>query len=220
MADYGVFFEFVPVEELGSAAPRRHTVADVELHRPYAVVMTTGAGLWSYLLGDTVRFVRRDPLRLAITGRTRHRADAFGENVVVEELERALVAACRRTRAEVVEFTVAPRYPSAGDPRGGHEWLVEVRVPPLEPDDFARALDERLQALNPDYRARRTAPPAMAPPLVTPLPGGAFHEWMRARGALGDQHRVPRASGDRVLAEALLGASVPHPATAALAPAV
>ncbi len=105
--------------------------------------LTTPAGLWSYLLGDTVRFVARDPLRLQITGRTRHFVNAFGENVIVEEVERAVVAACRRAHAEVVEFTVAPRYPSPQEPRGGHDWLVEFAEPPRSRDVFTRPSTRR-----------------------------------------------------------------------------
>jgi len=211
MLDYGIFYEFVPVEDVGSAHPRRHTVADVELHRPYAVVMSTPGGLWSYLLGDTVRFVARDPLRLVITGRTRHYVNAFGENVIVEEVERALTGACRRTEAEVVEFTVAPRYPSAEEPRGSHEWLVEFRIPPREPEDFARVLDETLIALNTDYRTKRTGSVGMVAPRVSALPPGTFYRWMRENGKLGDQHKVPRVTNDRSVAEGLLAAAGPAP---------
>jgi hypothetical protein len=207
MLDYGIFYEFVPVEDLGTEAPRRHTVAEVELGRPYAVVMSTPAGLWSYALGDTVRFTARDPLRLVITGRTRHYVNAFGENVIVEEVERALVRACRRTEAEVVEFTVAPRFPSAAEPRGGHEWLVEFRVPPTEPDDFARILDEALATLNTDYRTKRSGSVGMVAPTVTALPAGTFHRWMRTAGRLGDQHKVARVTNDRTIANALLAES-------------
>lgn len=207
MLDYGIFYEFVPVADLGMPAPRRHTVSDVELGRQYAVVVTTPAGLWSYLLGDTVRFVARDPLRLVITGRTRHFVNAFGENVIVEQVERALTSACRRTEAEVVEFTVAPRYPSVGEPRGAHEWLVEFRVPPTEPEVFARVLDETLAVANTDYRTKREGAVGMAPPVVTPLPTGAFHAWLERRGRLGDQHKVPRALNDRTVADALLRAA-------------
>ena len=121
MLDYGIFYEFVPVEDLGRDRPRRHTVADVEVGRAYAIALSTPAGLWSYLLGDTVRVTAHHPLRLEITGRTRHFVNAFGENVIVEEVEQALVEACRRTDAHVVEFTVAPRYPSPDDARGGHD---------------------------------------------------------------------------------------------------
>jgi hypothetical protein len=203
MLDYGIFYEFVPVEDVGSVWPRRHTVSSVELHRPYAVVMSTPGGLWSYLLGDTVRFVARDPLRLVITGRTRHYVNAFGENVIVEEVERALTTACRRTEAEVVEFTVAPRYPSAGESRRGHEWLVEFRILPREPEDFARVLDETLVALNTDYRSKRASGVGMVAPAVTTLPAGTFYRWMREHDKLGDQHKVPRVTNDRVLANGL-----------------
>jgi len=204
MLDHGIFFEFVPMEDLGAVAPRRHTVAEVELGRSYAVVMSTPAGLWSYVLGDTVRFTARDPLRLQITGRTRHYVNAFGENVIVEEVERALVRACRRTEAEVVEFTVAPRFPTAVEPRGGHEWLVEFRVPPTEPEDFVRILDEALISLNTDYRTKRAGAVGMTAPVMTVLPGGSFYRWMQRAGRLGDQHKVPRVTNDRAVARALL----------------
>jgi hypothetical protein len=207
MLDYGIFYEFVPVEDVGSTRPRRHTVAEVELHRPYAVVMSTPGGLWSYLLGDTVRFVARDPLRLVITGRTRHYVNAFGENVIVEEVERALTGACRRTESEVVEFTVAPRYPSGGESRGGHDWLVEFRIPPLGPEDFVRILDETLAVLNNDYRTKRAGGVGMVAPRVTALPPGTFYRWMREQGKLGDQHKVPRVTNDRAVADALLAAA-------------
>lgn len=207
MIDYGIFYEFIPVEDLGRDRPRRHTVADVELYRPYAVVLSTPGGLWAYLLGDTVRFIARDPLRLVITGRTRHYVNAFGENVIVEEVERALTGACRRTESEAVEFTVAPRFPSRGEPRGGHEWLIEFRIPPREPEDFVRVLDETLAAVNSDYRTKRTGDLGMVAPHVTVLPPGTFYRWMREHGKLGDQHKVPRVTNDRVVADGLLGAA-------------
>ena len=160
-----------------------------------------------------------------ITGRTRHYVNAFGENVIVEEVERALVGACRRTEAEVVEFTVAPSYPCAGEPRGGHEWLVEFRVPPQEPEEFARIIDETLIALNADYRTKRTGAWGWSRPIVTALPPGTFHRWMRAGGKLGDQHKVPRATNDRGIADALLALAPDAPkrrlaATAAVQPAL
>jgi GH3 auxin-responsive promoter len=214
--DHGNFYEFVPVEDLDLARPRRHTVADLELGRPYAVALTTPGGLWSYLLGDTVRFTGRDPLRLRIIGRTRHHVNAFGENVIVEEVERALSAACRRVEAEVVEFTVAPRYPSAEEPRGSHDWLVEFRLPPREPEEFARVLDETLAALNTDYRTKRWRDVGMVAPRVLPLPAGTFHRWMREAGKLGDQHKVPRVTNGRDLVEALLAVARGAAATAPL----
>jgi GH3 auxin-responsive promoter len=208
MLDYGVFYEFIPVEEVGAPSPRRHTVADLELGRAYAVALTSPAGLWSYLLGDTVRFVARDPLRLEITGRTRHFVNAFGENVIVEEVERAIVVACQRAHAEVVEFTVAPRYPSTEEPRGGHDWLVEFAEPPRCPlDVFTAALDETLGKLNTDYRTKRAAGVGMVEPRLVELPAGTFYHWMRGQGKLGDQHKVPRVTNSRAVADGLLASA-------------
>jgi hypothetical protein len=205
MLDYSIFYEFVPLEDLDEPRPRRHTVADVELDRPYAVVLTTPAGLWSYLLGDTVRFTARDPLRLVIAGRTRHFVNAFGENVIVEEVERALLEACRVTGAEVAEFTVAPRFPAPDEARGSHEWLVEFRTSPADRSRFVDVLDLTLQRLNTDYRSKRAGSLGMVAPRLSELPAGAFHRWMTAAGKLGDQHKVPRVTNTRVLADALSG---------------
>lgn len=213
MLDYGIFYEFVPVEDLGRDRPRRHTVADVEVGRAYAIALSTPAGLWSYLLGDTVRVTARHPLRLEITGRTRHFVNAFGENVIVEEVEQALVEACRRADAHVVEFTVAPRYPSPDDARGGHDWLVEFRVPPRAPDEFVRVVDRTLMGLNGDYRTKRRGDVGMHPPRLVTLPAGTFYAWMGSVGRLGDQHKVPRVTNDRTLADRLLAlAGIPVPA--------
>jgi hypothetical protein len=203
MLDYGVFYEFVPLEDLGRAEPPRHTVADVELGRPYAVVLTTPAGLWSYVLGDTVRFTARDPLRLVITGRTRHYVNAFGENVIVEEVERALMAACRVTGADVAEFTVAPRFPEPGEARGGHDWLVEFRTPPADGEAFVTTLDRVLRELNSDYRTKRAGGLGLQAPRLLTLPPGAFHRWLGAVGKLGDQHKVPRVTNSRAVADAV-----------------
>jgi len=183
MLDYGIFYEFVPVEDLGLGRPRRHTVADVELDRSYAILLTTPAGLWSYILGDTVRFTARDPLRLVITGRVRHFVNAFGENVIVEEVEQAMVSACDANGAEVAEFTVAPRYPSATDPRGGHDWIVEFHRPPRDGQRFVRSIDTALSALNTDYRITRTGDVGMTAPRVLAVAPGTFHQWMRPPGS-------------------------------------
>ena len=207
MLDYGIFYEFIPVEDLGRDRPRRHTVADVELGRPYAIALTTPAGLWSYLLGDTVRFTARDPLRLEITGRTRHFVNAFGENVIVEHVEQALVEASRRTGAEVVEFTLAPRYPTPAESRGGHDWLVEFRVSPRSREEFTGVLDETLQKLNTDYRIKRSGDVGMREPRLVGVPPGTFYGWMREAGKLGDQHKVPRVTNSRAVAEGVLASA-------------
>jgi len=217
MLDYGIFYEFIPLEDLGSPTPRRHTVANVEMDRSYALALTAPSGLWSYLLGDTVRFASRDPLRLQIIGRTRHFVNAFGENVIVEEVEQALLAACRKTGADVAEFTVAPRYPS-DRVRGAHQWLIEFRDVTPDLDQFGHVLDARLQALNTDYRTKRTGDVGMVAPQVTPVPAGTFYAWMAAQGKLGDQHKVPRVTNNRDLIEAILrriSTEVPAQETAA-----
>jgi len=160
------------------------------------------------VLGDTVRFVARDPLRLQITGRTRHFVNAFGENVIVEEVERALARACEATGADVAEFTVAPSYPSPTEARGGHEWFVEFRRPPQDFADFARVLDTTLLDLNNDYHTKRAGAVGMLPPTLTSMPPGTFYWWLRTIGKLGDQHKVPRVTNDRRIAEQLSGCNV------------
>jgi hypothetical protein len=206
MLDYDIFYEFVPLARLGDPAPRRLTVAEVRLDEAYAVVLTTAAGLWSYVLGDTVRFVGLDPPRLIITGRTRHFVNAFGENVIVEEVERAAAAAALATGAELVEFTVAPAYPGLASARGCHQWVVEFRRPPADAGAFARALDQTLQRLNTDYRTKRNGSVGMAAPIVVPVTPGTFHRWLAARGQLGDQHKVPRVSNRRDLLDEIVAA--------------
>ena len=158
-----------------------------------------------------MRFTARDPLRLVITGRVRHFVNAFGENVIVEEVEQAMVSACDANGAEVAEFTVAPRYPSATDPRGGHDWIVEFHRPPRDGQRFVRSIDTALSALNTDYRITRTGDVGMTAPRVLAVAPGTFHQWMRTAGKLGDQHKVPRVMNHRDLADALLAASRPPP---------
>jgi hypothetical protein len=219
MIDYGVFYEFIPVEDLGRQRPRRHTVADVAIDRPYAVALSTPAGLWSYLLGDTVRFIRRDPLTLEITGRTRHFVNAFGENVIGDEVERSATAAARCTGAQLTEFTVAPVYPSDTETRGGHEWIVEFTRTPDDFQRFVQALDEGLTTINTDYRTKRTGDIGMVAPRMLVVPAGTFRRWMRRAGKLGDQHKVPRVTNDRALAEALRACAGVAPLMVVAAPA-
>jgi acyl-CoA synthetase (AMP-forming)/AMP-acid ligase II len=168
--------------------------------------------LWSYVLGDTVRFVSLSPPQLVITGRIRHFINAFGENMIVEEVERAAAEACARTRAELVEFTVAPLYPRGPGQPARHEWAIEFRALPPSLDGFARVIDETLQALNTDYRTKRAGDVGMAAPRLTAVPPGSFHRWLAGRGQLGDQHKVPRASNQRDVIEAVLAtAGAPEP---------
>lgn len=192
--DRGCFFEFVPVGELEAPSPTRHWAATVEIGVEYAVAVTSCAGLWSYLLGDTVRFVDRSPPRLLVTGRTAYGLSAFGEHLTGEEIEAALLGAAAAEGLLVAEYTVGPVF--AGT-RGGHRWLVEAAAPadPGLAAALAEALDLALQRDNDDYAAHRSGA-QLDPPEVVLLPPGAFAGWMRARGKLGGQHKVPRVIAD------------------------
>jgi hypothetical protein len=201
--DHGVFFEFVPAAELQSDRPTRHTVAQIEVGVNYAVVLTTCAGLWSYALGDTVRFERRDPPLLRFTGRTQQCLSAFGEHLVLAELDRALAFAAHDTAATATDYLVSPVFPSAERSAGHHRWLVEFAHAPRDLATFARRLDESLSAQNDDYRAHRQSDLTLRGPEVVPLPRGAFSAWMAERGQLGGQHKVPRVDPEGRLSAAL-----------------
>jgi GH3 auxin-responsive promoter len=192
--DRGCFFEFVPLGELEATAPRRHWAATIETGVDYAVAVTSCAGLWSYLLGDTVRFLDRLPPRLLVTGRTAYGLSAFGEHLTGEELEAALLGAAAAKGVLVAEYTVGPVFEGA---RGGHRWLVETAAPAGTDaaPALARTLDAALQRANDDYAAHRRGT-QLAPPEVVLLPPGAFAAWMRAQGKLGGQHKVPRVIAD------------------------
>ncbi len=209
--DRGCFFEFVPVGELDAPAPSRHWAATIEAGVDYAVAVTSCAGLWSYLLGDTVRFVDRAPPRLLVTGRTAYGLSAFGEHLTGEEIEAALLGAAAAEGVLVAEYTVGPVFAGA---RGGHRWLVETAAPAAGPDAaaaLAEDLDAALQRANDDYAAHRRGA-QLDPPEVLLLPPGAFAGWMRSQGKLGGQHKVPRVIADPgrfAAAEAALRGAAP-----------
>jgi hypothetical protein len=197
--DHGIFFEFVPLEEfdesrgrLKSGMPVRHTLANVQTGVEYAVLLTTCAGLWSYLVGDTVAFEKREPPLIRFTGRTKYFLSAFGEHLISEEIEKALARATAETAAEVAEHHVGPVFPS--DPRrpGHHRYLVEFAKPPADQERFGRIVDEELCRLNEDYQAHRAGDLTMlAPEMVAVKPGGLL-AWLRARPNFSPQHKVPR----------------------------
>ncbi len=199
LPDHGIFFEFVPVDELAAGAPARHTVAEVVLGVQYAVVLTTCAGLWSYVLGDTVCFEQRDPPLLRFTGRTRYFLSAFGEHVISEEVERAVARAAESTGATVADFHVGPVFPEAPTAPGRHRYLVEFVRGPAEMKQFAAALDAELCRLNEDYAAHRAGDLTMQPPEVVPMPRGGFADWLRSRDKVGGQHKVPRMDNTGVI---------------------
>jgi hypothetical protein len=208
MLDYGIFFEFIPVEEMDREQPRTKLLHEVELGRQYAIVISTNAGLWRYMPGDTVRFTHLAPYRIQVSGRTRSFINAFGEELIVENAERGIAAACEATGAVVREYTAGPVYMDL-DARGGHEWVVEFQQPPDDMEHFTTVMDETMRSLNSDYDAKRSTGMVLRRPLVHPVPEGTFHEWMKARGKLGGQNKVPRLSNDRSVLDQLL--LVVHP---------
>ena len=212
--DHGIFFEFVPVEDLGKDRPARHAASEVEPGVHYAVVLTTCAGLWSYVLGDTVRFERRDPPLLRFTGRTRYFLSAFGEHLISEEVERAVAEAAGAAGLAVTDFHVGPVFPEVSGLPGRHRYLVEFLRPPPDVAPFAAALDAALGRINEDYAAHRQGDLTMLAPEVWPVPPGGFAAWLRSKGKLGGQHKVPRMdNGGQVteeLSRFLLSQSLPR----------
>lgn len=210
VCDNGLFFEFVPVDELESPSPTRHWVGTAETGVNYALVLSTCAGLWSYVIGDTVRFVDLRPPRLLVTGRTSYSLSAFGEHLIGEELERGIAAAAATIGAGIADWSAGPLYPASSEEPGGHLFIVEFSgdVPP--PDAlrrFAEVLDETLGELNDDYRVHRSGGFGMRAPLLYPAPPGTFAAWMKQRGKLGGQNKVPRVIADAALLDDLKAAA-------------
>ncbi len=204
MIDYGIFYEFVPAEELGNKKPARLTLAEIETGQNYAIVLTTNGGLWSYLLGDTVRFLSKEPPLLKMTGRTKFSLSAFGEHLIQEEIETALQKACLECNAQWVDYHVAPLYPSSVRSAGCHQYLIEFARSPKDIKGFVNIFDRALQKLNEDYAAHRTSGYGMTEPEFTSVPQDFFNTWMKRKGKMGAQNKVPRISGNRDLIEDML----------------
>jgi hypothetical protein len=203
MLDYGIFYEFIPLEEIDKEFPEAISLAEVELGKNYAMVITTNAGLWRYNLGDTVRFTSVSPYRIRISGRTKHFINAFGEEVVVENAEAAITKACEATGALIENFTAAPIYLEKSK-RGGHEWIIEFRKNPGDLERFKQELDKTLRAINSDYDAKRMHDLALIAPTIHPVAEGTFYNWMKKRGKLGGQNKVPRLSNSREYVDDIL----------------
>jgi len=203
MLDYGIFYEFIPLDELASPSPHALTIADVEVGKNYALVITTNSGLWRYLIGDTVTFTSTFPHKIKISGRTKHFINAFGEEVIIENAERALKVACEKTGALINEYTAAPIY-MGDNAKGAHEWLIEFEVEPADLKFFTAALDNALCSINSDYEAKRYKGITLMEPTVHALKPGTFFRWMRERGKLGGQNKVPRLSNTRDYVDSIL----------------
>ncbi|MDF9796056.1 hypothetical protein OKW21_001319 [Catalinimonas alkaloidigena] len=203
MLDYGIFYEFIPSEEFDSEHPKTVALDEVELNTNYAVVISTNAGLWRYKIGDTIKFTSLDPYRFKISGRTKHFINAFGEELIVENAEKAIAFACDVTKALVDDFTAAPRYISEGQ-KGCHEWIIEFSKLPESIEAFTNALDDHLRKLNSDYDAKRQKDIAVTSPQIHIVDSGTFYRWMKKRGKLGGQNKVPRLSNNREYVDDIL----------------
>lgn len=200
MLDYGIFYEFIPIDEIDKSEPKTLELCDVELNKNYAVVISTNSGLWRYMVGDTVKFTSKNPYRIMVTGRTKHFINAFGEEMIVDNAERAISYASTQTQCEVRDYTAAPVYFSDSG-NGAHEWLIEFETEPHSLEEFVLHLDNTLKSVNSDYEAKRYKDMALGMPLVHKLQKGTFYSWMKSKGKLGGQHKVPRLSNERIYIE-------------------
>lgn len=203
MLDYGIFYEFIPVAESHKEDPKVLSLEEVKPDENYAMVITTNAGLWRYKLGDTITFTSLHPFRFRITGRTRHFMNAFGEEVIVDNADKALAIACEKTGAHLEEYTAAPVYMNDSD-SGMHEWLIEFHTAPERIDYFTEILDNALKSINSDYEAKRYQNLALKLPKVNVAPRGTFYKWLESKNKLGGQHKVPRLSNDRKYLEEIM----------------
>lgn len=203
MLDYGVYYEFIPMKEFGKDNPPALTLNEVELGENYAMVISTNAGLWRYIIGDTVKFTSKYPFKIKITGRTKHFINAFGEEVIIDNAEGALLKACRETGAIVNEYTAGPVY--IGDTqKGAHQWIIEFEKLPDNMEEFATILDKSLQELNSDYEAKRYKNLTLERLHLVVAPKDTFYKWMKKRGKTGGQNKIPRLSNERKYLDDLL----------------
>ena len=206
MLDYGIFYEFIPMDQYCGEDSVAIPLQDVKLNKNYAVVITTNSGLWRYLIGDTIKFVSLSPYRIKITGRTKHYINAFGEELIIENAENALRQACKKTKAEILDYTVAPIFMN-GNSKGAHEWIIEFKKAPKNIDYFTEMLDNSLKSINSDYEAKRYNNMTLDMPKVQIAEQGLFYNWLKQKGKLGGQHKVPRLANNRDFIEELLGYS-------------
>tara|TARA_E500000178_G_scaffold356264_1_gene432851 strand:+ start:2924 stop:4441 length:1518 start_codon:yes stop_codon:yes gene_type:complete len=203
MVDYGIFYEFIPMENYEEDNPKTYMLDQIETNKDYAVLISTNSGLWRYDLGDTIVFTSKKPYRFRITGRTKLFINAFGEELMIHNAEEAMEWACKNTGADFHEFTAAPVYIEDGK-SGGHEWLIEFNKVPTDLQRFINFLDQKLKELNSDYEAKRNGNLAMLPPKITQLSKNTFYQWLKSHGKLGGQNKVPRLSNNRRIIEEII----------------
>ena len=203
MLDYGIFYEFIPMDTFGTTNQKVIPLSEVELFKNYALVITTNSGLWRYMIGDTIRFTSLNPYRIMVTGRTKHHINVFGEELMVENTDKAIAKTCSELNCEVIDYTVAPIFMN-GKEKGAHEWVIEFKSYPDNIEIFAKCLDTNLQQLNSDYEAKRHNNMTLNPLVVNVARSGLFYDWLKENDKLGGQHKVPRLSNDRKYLDELL----------------
>ena len=203
MLDYGIFYEFIPMDTYGSASQKVIPLEQVQVAKNYAIVITTNAGLWRYKIGDTVRFTSISPFRIKVTGRTKHHINVFGEELIIENAETALKQASKHTQCEIVDYTAAPIF-MEGREKGAHEWIIEFKTPPKDLSLFTKSLDSALMDVNSDYQAKRFNNITLNMPKVHVARQRLFYDWLKQKNKLGGQHKVPRLSNKRNFIEELL----------------
>ena len=203
MLDYGIFYEFIPMDCYGSPSEKIIPLAEVEEGQNYAIIITTNAGLWRYKIGDTVRFTSTNPYRIKVTGRTKHHINVFGEELIIENAEAALKKTAQITQSEIVDYTAAPIF-MEGREKGSHEWVIEFKKPPSDFTKFSQLLDQSLQEVNSDYEAKRFNNTTLNAPTIHCGRERLFYDWLKEKDKLGGQHKVPRLSNTRDYLEELL----------------
>jgi hypothetical protein len=203
MLDLGIFYEFIPIQEIHKKDPIVISLEDVQIGENYALIISTNSGLWRYMIGDTVSFTQKFPYKLKITGRTKHFMNAFGEEVIIENADNALRFACEKTGAIISEYTAAPLFMGENN-KGSHQWLIEFEKMPEEMHVFTDSLDVKLKSINSDYEAKRYKDIALTKPQVISMKKGVFYEWMKFKGKLGGQHKVPRLANNRTIADEII----------------
>lgn len=203
MLDYGIFYEFLPMDQLGKENPETIGLANVKVNENYALVISTNGGLWRYMIGDTIKFTSTNPYRIVVSGRTKYFINAFGEEVIADNTDNAIAHACEKTGAIVKEYSVAPIYLNNNE-KGAHEWVIEFDKQPENIEFFTESLDNYLKAINSDYEAKRYKDMALTSPKINVAPEGTFYIWLKQKGKLGGQNKVPRLSNNREVMDSLL----------------
>lgn len=203
MLDYGIYYEFIPMDEYHMEHPPVLLLDEVEIGKNYAIVISTNGGLWRYVIGDTVKFTSKYPYKIVITGRTKHFINAFGEELIIDNAEKAINNACKRTNSVIREYTAGPVF-MKDNQKGAHEWIIEFENQPADMDYFVAVLDHTLKTLNSDYEAKRHKNLTLECPKIIIAKQGLFYNWMKKRGKVGGQNKIPRLANDRKYLDELI----------------